>query len=191
MRKSRAETAETRQRIVDVAAELFRANGIHATGLADVMAAAGLSHGGFYRHFGSKDHLVAEACETGLNNIVGKLENASHGHEGQEAFNAVVDAYMSASHRDGPARGCPLAGMASELARADDATRAAAVRGFEALVETLVTSDESGTKKTADRSRAVFALSAMIGALTMSRVIADPEASAALLETVRQQIESL
>lgn len=65
MRKSKTETAETRRRIVDLAAQTFRSNGIAATGVAEIMAAAGLTHGGFYRHFGSKDQLVAEACSVG------------------------------------------------------------------------------------------------------------------------------
>lgn len=190
MRKSKAETAETRQRIVEVAAGLFRANGIHATGLADVMAAAGLSHGGFYRHFESKDQLVAEACEQGLIGIVGSLEAAARGCEGHDGFNAVVDAYLSESHRNAPARGCALAGMGSELARADEGTRAAAVRGFDMLVDLLATRI-GNSENEADRSRATFALAAMIGGLTMSRIMTDPQASAALLQDIRQHIESL
>ncbi|CAG9247469.1 Transcriptional regulator, TetR family [Paraburkholderia unamae] len=196
MRKSRAETAETRRRIVEVAADAFRANGIHATGLADVMAAAGLSHGGFYRHFESKEQLVAEACEAGLAGIVESLEAAAHGREGEEGFNALVDAYLSTAHRDAPANGCPFASMGSELARSDDATRAVASRGFDELVEMLAkrtaAPDASDASEVPlDRSRAAFAVAAMVGALTMSRIIADPEASASLLADVKQHIETI
>ncbi|HKR41885.1 MAG TPA: TetR/AcrR family transcriptional regulator [Paraburkholderia sp.] len=190
MRKSKVETAQTRERIVEVAAGAFRANGIHATGLADVMAAAGLSHGGFYRHFESKDQLVAEACEAGLAGIVENLVAAANGSTGEDAFRAIVDAYMSTGHRDARANGCPLAGMGSELARADDATRAVASRGLDALVDMLAA--RMGTPaEEADRSQAVFALAAMIGALTLARIIPDPDASASLLEDVRQHIESI
>src|ERR1700744_4809797 len=108
MRKSKAETAETRQRSVEGAAREVRPNGIQATGLADLMSEAGLSHGGFYRHFDSKDQLVAEACESGLTTIIGRLEAAASGCEGKKGFKAIVDAYMSSSHRDAPADGCPL-----------------------------------------------------------------------------------
>jgi TetR/AcrR family transcriptional repressor of nem operon len=190
MRKSRAEAAQTRNRIVEVAAEAFTTQGIHATGLADVMAAAGLSHGGFYRHFESKDQLVAEACEAALTGIIGTLEGAADGCEGEAGFNAIVDAYLSTAHRDAPANGCPLAGMGSELARADDTTRTAASRGFDELVAMLAKRIGSAQDE-ADRSRAVFALAAMIGALTMSRIIADPNASASLLEDVRRNIETV
>lgn len=190
MRKSRLETAETRRRIVEVAAGEFNAKGIHATGLADVMASAGLSHGGFYRHFDSKDQLVAEACEVGFSGIIGALEAATDGRNGAEGFKAVVHAYMSTAHRDTPERGCPLAGMGSELARADETTRATATRGFDELVEMLA--KRIGTPDEAvDRSRAAFALAAMIGTLTISRIIADSDASASLLEDVKQHIESI
>ncbi|MBN3852303.1 TetR/AcrR family transcriptional regulator [Paraburkholderia sp. Ac-20340] len=190
MRKSKAETAETRRRIVEVAAEAFRANGIHATGLADVMAAAGLSHGGFYRHFESKDQLVAEACEAGTVSILESLENAAGASVGAEGLRAVVDAYLSSAHRDAPGAGCPLAGMGSELARGDEGTRAAASRSVEALV-TLLASRTGDPQEKANRSQAVFALSAMIGALTVARILNDPEASDALLSDVRQQIEAI
>jgi TetR/AcrR family transcriptional repressor of nem operon len=187
MRKSRSETAETRRRIVEAAAEAFRANGIHATGLADVMAAVGLSHGGFYRHFDSKDQLVAEACEAGTASVLDALAAAAGGCEGEECLRAVVDAYLSPAHRDAPAVGCPLAGMGSELVRGDENTRAAAARSVDTLV-TLLAERVGNPEEEANRSWAIFALSAMVGALTLARLIADPVASAALLDEVRQRI---
>jgi TetR/AcrR family transcriptional regulator, transcriptional repressor for nem operon len=199
MRKSKVETAETHRRIVDVAAGMFRANGIHATGLADIMAAAGLSHGGFYRHFESKDQLVAEACEAGTAGILASLEAAAAGREGQDGFRAIVDAYLSPAHRDAAARGCPLAGMGSELARGDEDTRAAASRSADELVGLIASrigdghesADGDDEQRTADRSRAVFALSTMIGALTLARIATDPQASASLLADVRQQLADI
>ncbi|MBN3754458.1 TetR family transcriptional regulator [Paraburkholderia sp. Tr-20389] len=190
MRKSRAETADTRRKIVEVAAREFRANGIQATGLADLMAEAGLSHGGFYRHFDSKDQLVAEACETGLSAIIHKLDTAAGESAGHDGFKAIVDAYASTSHRDERADGCPLAGMGSELARADEQTRAVAARGFDDLVEVLARRSKRRQKTTA-RSEAIFALSAMIGAVTMARIVEDPEASAAILQNVREHLTAM
>ncbi|ACC75137.1 TetR family transcriptional regulator [Paraburkholderia phymatum] len=190
MRKSKAETADTRRRIVEVAAREFRANGIQTTGLADLMSAAGLSHGGFYRHFESKDQLVAEACEAGLAAIIAKLEAAAGESAGKEGFDAIVDAYVSASHRDAPADGCPLAGMGSELARADDATREAAAKGFDDLVGVLA-KRSSRRRKEAAHAEAVFALSAMIGAVTMARVVQDPDASANILRDVRHHLNAM
>ncbi|WP_027817626.1 TetR/AcrR family transcriptional regulator [Paraburkholderia bannensis] len=203
MRKSKAETAETRRRIVEVAAGMFRANGIHATGLADVMAAAGLSHGGFYRHFESKDQLVAEACEAGTADILAALEAAAGGCAGRDGFRALVEAYLSPAHRDAPGNGCPLASMGSELARADEGTRAVASQSADDLIAMLARrlASPSDPAEPADplndaqgdtvRSRAVFALSAMVGALTLARISTDPQTSASLLADVRQQLAAI
>jgi len=190
MRKSKVETAETRQRIVEVAAREFRANGIQATGVADLMSEAGLSHGGFYRHFDSKDQLVAKACEAGLTTMIGELEEAANGSEGKDGFRAIVEAYVSSTHRDEPEHGCPLAGLGSELARADEQARSAASRGFDELVEMLA-KRIGRRQREAARSEAVFALSAMIGAITMSRIITDPDASLSILQDVRRHLEAI
>ena len=117
MKKSKLETAETRRRIVKTAAAEFRRNGIHATGLSDLMAAAGLTHGGFYRHFDSKDQLVAEACAAATVTL-GETTDASACHGvGKDALEAIVASYLSADHRDNPLDGCVLAGLGSEGAQ--------------------------------------------------------------------------
>lgn len=190
MKKSRAETAETRQRIVEVAARAFRERGIQSTGLADVMAEAGLSHGGFYRHFDSKDHLVAEAGAVALRSMVDSLEASADGFDGKEGQRAIIDAYLSDWHRDNAADGCPLAGMGSELVRADDQTREVMADGFNELVDTLAKRAGNRRRDTA-RSDAVFAVAAMVGAMTLARIVADPDASAAILEDVRKHLHAL
>src|SRR5580704_14111974 len=128
MRKSKEEAAQTRQRIVTAASKEFRKHGIVATGLNDLMSAAGLTHGGFYKHFESKDHLVAEACAEAVEMILEKLAAAASEMGGAAA------AYLSTGHRDHPATGCPLSAIGSELARSDKRTRAAATVGFLKLV---------------------------------------------------------
>lgn len=177
MRKSRAEAAESRKRIVKAAAREFRAKGIVATGLADLMKAAGMTHGGFYKHFESKDQLVAEA-------LAEAVEEAIGGMEARPTNDAAVAGYLSAQHRDNPASGCPLSAIGSELARTDAETRMAATAGFERLVRLLV-----GKSKAKDaRRRAMVAASTMIGAVTMSRVVSDPELSAEILSEVEQSL---
>src|SRR5262244_1986400 len=109
MRKSRIEAAKTRERIVTAAAAEFRQHGIAATGLADLMKAAGLTHGGFYRHFASKDQLVAEATTAALDALL-------EGMAAHPTVSAAVAAYLSTRHRDNPASGCPLAALGGELA---------------------------------------------------------------------------
>src|SRR5712692_3024573 len=106
MRKSREEAAQTRKRIVTAAAGEFRKNGVVATGLNDLMRAAGLTHGGFYKHFESKDQLVAEACAEAVETAVcERLAAAASAGAGAAA------AYRSADHRDNPATGCPLSAI--------------------------------------------------------------------------------
>jgi len=187
VKKSKVETAETRRRIVETAAREFRRNGIQATGLADVMAAAGLTHGGFYRHFKSKDQLVAEACGAGIGSMVTSAEAAAGERDGEAGFKAFVEGYLAPAHRDDRSDGCPLAGLGSELARADDETRAAASAGFLRLVDVL-TEQIRRRKPEAAKSDALFALSAMVGAVTMSRIVADPDLSLAILRDTKKRL---
>jgi TetR/AcrR family transcriptional repressor of nem operon len=192
MKKSKVETAETRRRIVDVAARQFRLNGIQATGLNDLMAEAGLTRGGFYRHFESKDQLVAEACARSFESMIASLENAASESDGEGtgSFQAIVGRYVSDDHRDNRAARCPLAAMGSELARADEGTRAAASEGMDDLVE-VVTKCLGRSQPDVTQSRAVFAVAAMVGAITMSRIIVDPNASSRVLQFVKEHLDTL
>ena len=181
MRKSREEAAQTRKRIVAVAAGEFRKHGIVATGLNDLMKAAGLTHGGFYKHFESKDQLVAEACAQAVETIVEFVTNAAAGGT------PVAKTYLSTGQRDNPAAGCPLAAIGSELGRSDEKTRAVATDGFLKLVDLMA--GQFGKARPADaRRRALVAVSTMIGALTMSRVVTDPELSAEILREAEKSL---
>lgn len=190
MKKSKAETAKTRRQIIAVAAREFRLNGIHATGLNDLMSEAGLTRGGFYRHFASKDQLITEACAKGISTIVATLEDAAGQRAGKDGFQAIVERYVSTAHRDNVVDGCPLAAMGSELARTDETTRAAASDGFNELVEVIAGRLGHPSLATA-HSDAVFALAAMIGAVTMSRIMVDHDASARILQQVKHHLDAL
>ena len=177
MRKSREEAAQTRRRIVEAASCEFRKCGIVATGLNELMKAAGLTHGGFYKHFASKDQLVAEATTAALDALL-------EGMAAHPTINAAVAAYLSTRHRDDPGSGCPLAAIGSELSRTDEKTRAAATEGFERLVAVL-----AGKSETEDaRRRALVAVATMIGAVTMSRVVTDPGLSADILSAAEKSL---
>ena len=171
MRKSREEAAQTRRRIVEAAAREFRGRGVVATGLNDLMKAAGLTHGGFYKHFESKDRLVAEAFTEAMGAMIARLTAAGA---------SPGATYLSAEHRDHPADGCPLAAIGSELGRGDDRTRAAATAGFRQLVE-IMAGASGATGSVESRRRALVAASTMIGAITASRLVDDPELSAEIL----------
>ena len=177
MRKSREHAAETRKRIVNAAASEFRENGIVATGLADLMKAAGLTHGGFYKHFASKDQLVAEATAQAM-------DMAVEGLAAQPTVSAAVAAYLSGRHRDNPGSGCPLPALAGELARSDRKARDAATAGFVRMRDIL-----AGKADTADaRRRALATVAMMIGAVTMSRVVTDPKLSDEILRAAEDSI---
>ena len=180
MRKSKKEAAETRRRIITAAAGEFRERGIVATGLAALMQTAGLTHGGFYKHFESKDQVVAEACAEAVRVLLEKLEDAP-------SKGSVLESYLSIRHRDDPATGCPLAALGSELARSDDKTRAAATEGFLRLVDVLAWKSGSVPPEVA-RRRALVAVSTMIGAVTMSRVMTDAGLSAEILSEVEKSL---
>ena len=180
MRKSKQEAAATRQRIIAAAAATFRKNGIAETGLSDLMAAAGLTHGGFYRHFDSKDQIVAQACTAAVDSLVAKLAAAASRKSPKQGLKTIVENYLSAAHRDQPADGCPLAALGSEMARADERTRAAATQAFLKFVG-VIACQFGKTRPDLARRRALVAASTMIGALTMSRIVTDRELSAAIL----------
>jgi TetR/AcrR family transcriptional repressor of nem operon len=180
MRKSREEAAQTRKRIVTSAAGEFRKNGIVATGLNDLMKAAGLTHGGFYKHFESKDQLIAEACAEAGRALAEKVA-------ANNAKGSAVSSYLSARHRDNPADGCPLAALGPELARCDEKTRAVATAGFERLVGILAEQFGALPPEKA-RRRALVSASTMIGALAMARMVTDPELSAEILREAEASI---
>jgi TetR/AcrR family transcriptional regulator, transcriptional repressor for nem operon len=178
MRKSREEAARTRERIVTVAAGEFRKHGIVATGLNDLMKAAGLTHGGFYKHFESKDQLVEEACAEAVETLIVKMSAAGPG---------AVATYLSTGHRDNPAEGCPLAAIGSELSRGDEKTRVVATDGFLKLVE-IMAGQFPKIPPDAARRRALVAVSTMIGALTMSRIVTDPDLSGEILRSAEESM---
>jgi TetR/AcrR family transcriptional repressor of nem operon len=162
LRKSNKEAAQTREAIVAAAADYIRHTGIAQASVADVMAAAGLTHGGFYRHFRSKEHLLTEALTT-----AGDKANAAIGRNlAKGGINAAVDYYLSTSHRDSPSPICPLAALGSEIARSGSETKAAATEQLEKLLVTLA----DGGSGADTRGDAIVALSTMVGAMTLARI---------------------
>lgn len=190
VRKSKQEAARTRARILETAAREFRRKGISGTGLSDLMAAAGLSHGGFYRHFASKDQLVAESCAAGFDawdKVIAALLSPGGEGKGPEAF---AESYLSEGHRDDPSAGCLLAALGSELARADEKTRAVVTEGLAKLADHIA-SQCRGMRRDVARRRALLALSTLVGALTLARMVTDPKLSRALLLEAAKHVPTL
>lgn len=187
MRKSKQEAAATRQRIVKAAAAEFCQKGIDRTGLSDLMAVAGLTHGGFYRHFASKNQIVAEACAIAAEAMVARLGASASKKSPQSGLKTIAASYLSAAHRDDPSDGCPLAALGSEMARGDETTRGAATEAFLKLVNVIAV-QFGKTRPSVARQRALVAAATMIGALTMSRIVTDSELSATILRQAEKQL---
>src|SRR5258708_38897282 len=128
-RRAREEAAETRSNIVKTAGIRFRQNGICETGLADLMGSAGLTHGGFYRHFDSKDRLVSQASADAFAAKNGEMEASASAGKGRKTLEAIANDYLSPQHRKDPAHRCPLAAPRSEHAMAEKTPRSAATEG--------------------------------------------------------------
>src|SRR4051794_32025798 len=137
MKVSREQATENRGRIVQVAAKLFRERGFDGIGVADLMKAAGLTHGGFYGHFASKEDLAAEACKRALDESLEKWSAAIEKAPG-EAFSKIVNSYLSEDHRDGTGNGCLVAALGSDLGRQAPPIRRVTTEGIRALVGQLM-----------------------------------------------------
>lgn len=183
MRKSKAEKAETRKHIVEVAARMFKSKGIGATPVGDIMVAAGLTHSAFYRHFESKEELVAEASSASMVVFVDAAESALAG--GPEAFAKYFENYLTSEYRNGELGGCPVAQLGSELAQSDQDTRRGVSDGLERLIEMAVKLTDGSPAAEAD---AIFTMCAINGAITISRLVNDPVLSAHILDIVKRRI---
>jgi TetR/AcrR family transcriptional repressor of nem operon len=178
MRYEKGHKEITRRRIVETASARFRKDGIEGVGLADLMAEAGLTHGGFYSHFSSKEDLVRAAMEEAAGH---SAQNFNRRIE-EGGLEAWIRGYLRIGHRDHPERGCAMAALASELARHPKSTR----QGFTENLARITSAVEShlpahitpATKK--KLATGIFAV--LVGAMQMSRAVNDPEWSEQILE---------
>ncbi len=182
MRVSAERKSETRQRILDAASELFRQHGIDAVGVDAVMHAAGLTHGGFYAHFASKEALVAEVAAASLSRSAAKWEAISAGEDKPAALARIVDAYLDPRHVAGPERGCVLPSMGAEVARRRSARPAitAELRRMIAALRCCLPAE--------DLQRATAALSCMVGAVLLARLSDDEGLAGDFLEAARAEL---
>lgn len=186
MRKTREAAAESRRNIVETAAKLLRERGL-GVGLADIMAAAGLTHGGFYRHFASKEALVAEVLQMALDERAESLV-ARDDLSAREALKAYVALYLSELHVDNPGKGCPIAALGAEAARSDESAKALAA-GAEKLAANFA-ADLSGdfeSDPAQARRRALAMLASMVGAVVVARAVGDSALRAEVLDALRAE----
>ena len=177
MRVSREQVALNRETILKAASSLFRAHGYDAVTVADVMKAAGLTHGGFYGYFGSKDELIAQTL----------AHVFAQGAIGETDLGRYADGYLSRAHCDNVAGGCPTAALASETVRQSADARAAMADGLRAQIARL-SEGSACPDAAAARRAAIGGWAAMVGAVTLARLLDDRQLSDEVLEATRAWI---
>lgn len=167
MRVTKQAMASNNAKIVDEASRLFREKGIEATSVADVMGAAGLTHGGFYRHFSSKDGLVTAAINKASDDMASDLENDISQQGAKQAIADFVRRYLSAQHVANPGKGCPIASLGAEVDRGSKVHKGEIAYGTERLVNILVRGFEG--KPDEKHAKAIGLLALLVGTLVLAR----------------------
>jgi TetR/AcrR family transcriptional repressor of nem operon len=183
MRYGKEHKEETHKKVVEAASRRFRKDGIEATGVVDLMADVGLTHGGFYAHFSSKETLVKEAIaaasQKSRERLEREIENARA--EGRDPLEQVVRQYLTALHRDRPDRGCCVAALGSEIARHPRKTREAFTEGLEKTIGIIANAlPERVTSQRKEKACAIF--STMIGTLQLARAVSDSTLSQSVID---------
>lgn len=191
MRVSREQAEKNRANVVHVAGRMFRQRGFDGVGISDIMKAAGLTHGGFYGQFESKEQLEAEASGTAMSRTLRRWQSALAEAAGAP-MKAIAAFYLSPTHRDNPETGCVFAALGADAARAGPDVKAAFEAGIESqlalICESLVA--EGMTPKAA-RAASMASLSTLVGALVLSRAVNDPKLSGDILAAAGRSVASV
>jgi TetR/AcrR family transcriptional regulator, transcriptional repressor for nem operon len=179
VRFAKGHKEETRQRIIEVASRMFRRDGVEAVGIAGLMAEAGLTHGGFYAHFRSKEELVREAMLSAFEHSRLRRETKL----GQAGLEELIRNYLRPAHRDAPERGCAAAALVSEIARHETATREVFSEKLETLTARIAGLLPESLPEAERRATATAVFGMMLGTLQMARAVTDPVRSDAILES--------
>lgn len=186
MRVSKAQAAANRERIVEQAARLFRERGFDGVGVAALMQQAGLTHGGFYGHFDSKEQLMAEACEHAIG-VTGKRWRKLLDDGGKPAMDALARRYLSRRHRDHPGDGCVLAALAVDAGRQSPPVRGALTRSLRRFID-LIGTALPGRREAQRREQAVAACASLVGGLILARAVDDDALSDEILHAVAARL---
>ena len=183
MKVTKAQVRENRERIVETASELFRERGYDGVGVAELMAAAGFTHGGFYKHFGSKADLMAEAAACSFAKSTAQTAEVD--------INDFIQRYLSREHRDTPGQGCTMAALCADAGRQSDLIKQTFAKGIEHQLATFASKDAglSPTEQRNARANSIVAMAQAVGALVLSRSCPDDSALAdEILQVCRNQM---
>jgi TetR/AcrR family transcriptional repressor of nem operon len=186
MRSTRAQTAANRERIIAEAARQFRARGFAGIGVAELMQGVGLTHGGFYGHFASKEELMQLACRRAVGDMLGEWRSRIAAADGDPLV-AIVAPYLSPEHRDRPDTGCLMAALGPDVAREAEPVRRTVTECLGevlATIEACIPAPDAGER----RRQAILVFSTLVGAMVTARAVADPALSDEILATVAERL---
>lgn len=185
MRYSPEHKAEVHQQIVEDAARQVRAEGLTGAGVATIMRRTGLTHGGFYKHFESKEELLTESVAEAFRNFADRLASVAQQSGPETPWRAIIKEYLNVKHCEHVEQGCPLSALAPEMARTDKKMRGEIVAELIKYKDMMTPFMPGGRK--ADKERNFFVIfSAMTGALQLARIIPDPGAQEKILASTRE-----
>src|ERR1700744_3342917 len=187
MRYSKEHKFQTHARIVKKASVKLREKGAHGIGVADLMKDAGLTHGGFYAHFNSRDALVIEAFTHAMDRSTAPWRKLSEQAPVEKRLSKIVNTYLAPDHRDDPGHGCAVPALAAEIARESAKTRRVFAGSMDEMIEMLA-DQFNGMPRKAARKQAMAALATMMGALVMARVAGSGELSEEILKSGREAV---
>ncbi|ANB16749.1 TetR/AcrR family transcriptional regulator [Dokdonella koreensis] len=188
MRVSREQAALNRERVIEHASHLFRQHGFDGIGVADLMKSAGLTHGGFYGHFPSKEALAALTCEHAFAQAQARWSRLL-ADAGGDPLPALIEHYVSPRHRDDPGHGCALSSLGAEAHRRSPAVRRAFQHGLSGLLD-LLTRAVRGRSAAARRRKALATLAGMVGAVVLARAVEDRALSDEILAATAEALVS-
>jgi len=177
----------TRDRIVDAAARAIRRSGYNGTGVADIMKDAGLTHGGFYAHFPSREALLAEAADRAGGESVAMMQQIAASVQPHQVLPAMMEAYLSKEHLEAIETGCATAALGSEMPRQAPEVRRAATRRIKEMID-LVSRQSPDWGQPGAHERALFTVAAMVGTLVLARAVDDTRLSEALRKAALRQL---
>ncbi len=187
MRVSREQAAENRGKILQVAAQLFREKGFDGIGIADLMKKVGLTHGGFYGHFSSKEDLMAQTCTYAVDEILAQGQDSPALVRGNK-YKAFIGRYLSVEHRDNPGSGCLMAALGVDAARQSPVIKHAFTEGFNRLLNALMSLLPANKTEAAKREQALLTLATLVGAQVIARAVDDKKLSEEILQVVHKNL---
>jgi AcrR family transcriptional regulator len=181
LRATQSRKEASHERIVEVAARAIRRSGYDGTGVADIMKEAGLTHGGFYAHFASREALLAEAADRARAEALGWTAQVVDAAPGAQGLERLTQAYLSDEHLNGAERGCAISALGSEMHRQAPEVRHVATRHIQELIDLVARQIPEGGERSA-HDEAMVRISAMVGTLVLARAVDDPALSKSLRE---------